>query len=167
MSLDLAALTATTTPEDRAAAAKALADAAAKAGDLSKTYSELEAILDTGADKKKADARAGALAGLRCITEALKTKAEPFVAPMLPKIIALMVRRARLPPISDGDHPARLRRSATPRPPAPPPRPADRLPPLPRALRPTRRSPSRSRRRTRRRRSSRACRRTRWSLSCR
>ena len=164
MSLDLAALTATTTPEDRAAAAKALADAAAKAGDLSKTYSELEAILDTGADKKKADARAGALAGLRCITEALKTKAEPFVAPMLPKIIALMVRRARLPPISDGDHPARLRRSATTARPR-----RRRAPPtaFPRALRPTRRSPSRSRRRTRRRRSSRACRRTRWSLSCR
>ena len=34
---------------------------------------------------------------------------------MLPKIIALMVRRARLPPISDGDHPARF---AVRRPPA-------------------------------------------------
>ena len=68
MSLDLSKLTATTTPEDREAAAKALASEAAKAGDLSATYEALAATL-ADKDKKKGDARAGALAGLRAITE--------------------------------------------------------------------------------------------------
>ena len=158
---DLAALTATTTPEDRAAAAKALPTRPPRLG-LSKTYRSSRPSSTRVRQEGRTPARARRRP--RCITEALKTKAEPFVAPMLPKIIALMVRRARLPPISDGDHPARLRRSATTRPPAPPPRPADRLPPSPRPQ--ADKAKPVSIEATNAAKAPSACRRTRWSLSC-
>jgi len=88
--IDISKLVNAATPEDREAAAT---EFGAKVGEVgaveAKKNGTFEALATELADKgkAKANARAGALAGLTAILAKCGATAEPYVAPMLPKII--------------------------------------------------------------------------------
>jgi elongation factor 3 len=96
MPIDIAKLTGAETPEAREAEAGSFADAFVAAGVAKSkdTFDALKAAL-ADKDKKKANSRAGVLAGLRALLTKAGAAAEPFVMPLLFSVIEAAADKAK------------------------------------------------------------------------